>query len=79
MHLITYKVQGMACFFEMSLQTIQNNLNHKKIDIDCIRSRNKYCPRAIITIKDAVDLFKLPFLDSNVEGYVCQFFACWPS
>ena len=46
-----------------------------KIDVDCIRSRNKHSIDYIINFKDAADIFKLSFLDTNVEGYLLSFFG----
>ena len=45
-----------------------------KTNIDRIRSGNKFSTCHTVTIKDALDLFKLPFLDTNVERHLCQVF-----
>ena len=45
-----------------------------KTDIDRIRSANKFSTFHTLNIKNVVNLFKLPFLDTNVEKHLCQVF-----
>ena len=75
MHLITYKVQGMAYLFEISIRQSEINWNHKKIDTDCIRSRNKRSIVDLIGIENDIDIFELSILAESMENHLCKIFG----